>query len=81
MTRNELSRALAIAYSDEELDETNAPISPFDGYGLPDFDPVYVTVYQIARLIRWQCFFWDGTLDNDEFQGIATLGRKRFLVI
>lgn len=81
MTKNELAEARKIADSDELLSEDNASIYPFDGFGLTDFQPVYVTLKQVARLIRWQCFRMDGTIDEEEFQCIAQHGKRKFLII
>jgi hypothetical protein len=81
MRKAELSQALEIAKSDTELDEKNASIVPFDGFGLEGFDPVFVTLEQIARLIRWQCFVMDGSIDDNNFQEIAHYGKKRFMVV
>ncbi|MFA7219020.1 MAG: hypothetical protein WC119_00645 [Synergistaceae bacterium] len=81
MKKSELSKALEIAKSDIKLDEQNASLVPFDGFGLKDFEPVYVTLNQIARLIRWQCICLDGSIDNDNFQDIAYAGKRKFMVI
>jgi hypothetical protein len=74
MTRREFSRAVLIAKS-------NVDLSGYDqfalfGYGLPDFEPVCVTMGAAARCLRWQCqaaikwaheadFFWDEKEMND----------------
>lgn len=81
MNKKELSQAFQIAKSDVELDHNNASIDPFDGFGLEGFETVYVTLNQIARLIRYQCFCMDGSIDNEAFQEIAYFGKKRFMVI
>lgn len=80
MNKAEMTQALAIA-KNPEIDLTNEDISLFDGYGLSDFTPVHVTVKQVARVIRWQAQYMDGTWDANEINSIANLGRKRFMII
>jgi hypothetical protein len=79
MNKAEMTQALAIAKSDADL--MNEDIAIFDGYGLPDFTPVHVTVRQVARIIRWQAQYMNGEWDADEINSIANLGRKRFMII
>ena len=86
MTKSELSAALAIAndrtrrFIDDEgrhLVDT----SIFDGFGLEGFQPVTCTLDQLAALIRWQCFCLNGSIDGDNLNEIATVGRKKFSVV
>lgn len=81
MTKPEFCKAFEIANSDIELNETNASIVPFDGFGLTSFEPVWVTLKQVARLIRWQCWMWDGGVDHEALNEIGKYGRKRFLIV
>ena len=81
MTKKELSQAYALAISDTVISPEEASIDVFDGFGLKDFDKVYVTIKQIARLIRWQAICFDGSIDSDAMQEIGYCGRKSFLVI
>ena len=80
MTKDQLSRAVSIADSDEDL--SHEDLHHFDGFGLKDFNPVFCTMRQLARLVRWQCqyIFGDG-FDADALNEIARHGRKRFLVV
>ncbi len=79
MTRHELSEALTLARSgaDLNLDE----ISLFDGFALRDFAPVVCTVEALAVLVRWQCICFDGSIDHDALNEIATVGRRKFGVV
>ncbi len=79
MTRHELSEALTLARSgaDLNLDE----IGIFDGFALRDFAPVVCTIEALAVLVRWQCICFDGSIDHDALNEIATVGRRRFQVV
>ena len=79
MTRDQLSAALALARSSEDLDRGDLAI--FDGYGLPYFAAVTVTVRALAMLIRWQCIYMNGGIDAEQFDLIAAIGRRKFTVI
>lgn len=79
MTKQQLSDALAIAQTKESL--SNEDISHFDGFGLPDFQPITCTLRQLARLVRWQCVRFNGSIDADNLNEIANCGRHRFNVV
>jgi len=79
MTKQEMSNAYMLAMSDKDLQAFETSI--FDGFGLPGFEVVYVTISQIAKLIRWQCFRLDGSIDSEALNDIGVLGKKRFRVI
>jgi hypothetical protein len=81
MTKTEFSKALKIAKSNEEIDPKQEPIDVFDGFALKGFVPVYVTLKQVARLIRWQAICMDGSIDSDNLQEVASFGRRRFLIV
>ena len=76
MNKNELNQALTLAKSTETL--TNVDISIFNGFALPGFAPVNVTIPQVASLIRWQAIQLDGEIDAQAFDEIASQGRMRF---
>ena len=78
MTKSQLSEALKLAKTDQEIEES---IDIFYGFGIQGFTPVYVTIPQIAKLIRYQCFTFAGTIDDENFQEIANYGRSKFLVV
>ena len=78
MTKKEFSQALEIAKSDKKID-TN--LSIFDGFGLKDFNKVYCTIEDIASLIRYQCFTFNGNIDNKALNEIGHYGKNKFMVI
>lgn len=79
MKTTDLDRALAIARSDADLNL--ADIELFNGFALPDFRPVTCTIEALAVLVRWQCIRFDGSIDGEALQEIATVGRHRFTVL
>ena len=54
MNAAQFQRAFSLAEQQINNGENLDDISPFDGYGLPDFEPVTVTTSQLASLMRWQ---------------------------
>ena len=87
MTRTELSRAVMLAQSDADLPAFVGPGSSenlnrtFDGFGLPDFQAVDVTIVAVAALVRHQCVMMNGELDHDALREIASVGRHKFNVL
>jgi len=79
MKATDLDAALAIARSDRPLNLDD--LSLFDGFGLPDFQPVTCTVEALAMLVRWQCVCFNRSIDSEAFDEIARLGRHRFTVL
>lgn len=79
MTKNEMVRAYRVALSDKDL--STEDISIFEGYGLPSFEKVYTTINAVACLIRWQAVMMNGNVDSEELDAIATIGRKKFIII
>ena len=79
MTKDQLSQAVVIARSDADLSIED--LSIFDGFGLPDFQPITCTVEALAMLVRWQGFCFDGSIDQENLNEIATIGRHRFQVV
>jgi len=75
----DLSNALTLARSDAPLNLDD--ISIFDGFGLPDFRPIVCTLEALATLVRWQCIRFDGSVDAEALDEIATCGRRRFTVV
>lgn len=65
MKAHELKACLALAQSGLEL---QADDSVLYGFGLPDFQPVFVTMAVVAKCIRWQCNQWDGGFDWEQYQ-------------
>ena len=86
MTTKQLSAAMTMA-QDMKVRFINdegqhlVDISVFDGFGLENFKPVVVTLRQLAALIRWQCFCFNGDIDSDNLNEIARVGRRKFTVV
>ena len=78
MRKCDLEAAMAIAQGDEDL--TNEDIGLFNGFALPDFEPVACTLRALARLIRWQCIQFNGGVYQVELNTIWAC-RRRFLVV
>jgi len=51
------------------------------GCGLPGFKPVHTTLAAVAKLIRWQAIRFNGQWDAEALNEIATIGRKKFLIV
>lgn len=79
MTKSELARAMDMVRNRESTGFDDIGI--FDGFGLPDFEPVTVTIPMVAQLIRWQALRFDGSIDADALQEIANCGRHKFAVV
>ena len=79
MNVKEFSQALTVAKSKQDL--SNEDIDIFGGFGLKDFAPVYCTVQQVARLIRWQAGTFAGGWDGEAMNEVAHFGRKRFIIV
>jgi hypothetical protein len=79
MNVKEFSAAVAVAKSGVDLSREDIDI--FMGFGLRDFAPVYCTVPQVARLIRWQSGTFAGGWDSEMMNEVAHFGRKRFIIV
>jgi len=79
MKREQLEKAAQLSLSKADLDV--ADLSIFDGFGLAGFKPVTVTTRALAMLIRWQCVQFNGQINSEALDEIATLGRTRFSVV
>lgn len=78
MTKKELKEILEVAKSQKTLDED---LSIFDGYGLNDFKRVYVTINQVAKLIRYQAINLNNSIDSKALNDIINIGNKKFIII
>ena len=84
MNKSEMKIAVSLAKSGQALMDQATGI--FDGFGLPDFAPVHVTLRQVAWLIRWQAGMIVGRVgqpawDAQEIDDIAYVGRTKFIII
>jgi hypothetical protein len=80
MTLVQFRKAFAIA-DDQSIDLSNVDDSILYGCGLPEFKPVYTTLEAVAKLIRWQALQFNGQWDAQELDEVATIGRKKFMVL
>ena len=79
MNKNEFAAAFKIAKSEKDL--SNVDDSTLWGCGLPEFKPVAVTLDQVAKFIRWQCFTFAGTIDAKELDDCHEIARRKFLCV
>jgi hypothetical protein len=80
MTTIQFKTALRMAV-DNSVDLSTEELNHFDGFGLQDFRPVYCTIQQIARLIRWQAIQFNGEVNQETLTEVARFGKKRFMVM
>ncbi len=87
MTKTELSRAVMLAQSDADLPTFLGPGSSeslnrtFEGFSLPGFQAVDVTIVAVAALVRHECVMMNGDLDHDALQEVASVGRHKFNIV
>lgn len=79
MTKNEFKQAFALAESGADL--SMASIDAFYGFGSRQFETVWVTIQQVARLIRWQAQYLSGGWDSDALTEVAQAGRRKFQIV
>ena len=80
MTLAQFQKAFAIA-NDASIDLSNVDDSILFGCGLAVFEPVYTTLEAVAKLIRWQAMQFNGEWDAEALNEVATIGRKKFMVL
>lgn len=78
MTNEQLKQATELAVSKAELPKYNGWA---DGFGLPDFKPVFCTIPMLAEIIRWQCVMLNGAIDAESMAAIKYYGKHRFNVV
>jgi len=81
MTAAEFKQAVTLSRDNANPKVNGADMNCFDGFGLPNFQPVYVTVFQVARLIRWQAVQLNGEFDQVALDEVKRCGRNRFQII
>lgn len=79
MTKEEFKKAMEISREEDDMSEVD--ISVFQGYGLPGFGRIHVTLRQVAALIRWECLQFNGEYDGKKLNYVANTGRQRFQII
>ena len=76
MTKPELAKAVKIATDGGGTFEN---MHVFDGFSLPDFKQVVCTLQDLAGLVKWQAFQFDGTVSLSDIQEIWA-AKKKILV-
>lgn len=80
MTRNQIGEAVRLAKDTEKDLPTIHDSSVFFGFALKDFKPVYVSIEQVASLMRYQGLCLNGvSWDEDALQEVISHHRK-FLI-
>ena len=80
MNKNEFSLALAMA-QDRNIDLSNVDDTHLDGCGLPTFDKVATSIKAVAKLIRWQAQYLNGSWDMDEINNLRNISRRKFEIV
>ena len=87
MTQNELSLAVAMAQSNEELQTFVGEGSSqelndlFLGYAMSDYKVTCITIRDLAALIRHECMQMNGELDTHQLNEIADIGKHKFSIV
>jgi len=81
MNRKEFLKAFALIQNQDVKDMSLETIDCFYGCALPDFKYTNCTLKQVAKLIRYQCLYLDGTLDINELNNIELISKKKFKII
>ena len=79
MTKAELSDALTIARSGQNLDDVDDSL--LFGYGLPGFEHVSVTIEAAAKTMRWQVIELTGGVNQEALNELADLFRYRVTIL
>ncbi len=86
MTNNELSLAVAIAESDQDLEtfigegSSQSLNDTFHGWGTHDFQPVTITIRMLAALVRHECVKMTGELCSEALNNVAA-ARRKFIIV
>ena len=80
MNKEELKRAVELA-KERHVDFSQTNLHLFTGFGLKAFKPLHCTISDVADLIRWQAFKFDGELDTEAINEIAEAGRHKFIIV
>jgi hypothetical protein len=84
MKKSEFASAAALAF-DYSKDLAHVDDSALFGCGLPGFKPVFVTLEQVAKFVRWQCTFVNSggsaAFDAEELANCADIAREKFTLI
>lgn len=79
MTKEQFAEAFKIARSDEDLSQVDDSI--LHGCGLPEFQPVTVTINCFAKLLRYQITQLNGGVDEIELNNMRWIARRKIQVV
>ena len=79
MTKPQFSRAFKLAESDVDLSGVDDSI--LFGCALSTFKPVSTTIEVVAKMIRWQARFFDGSWDQNELQELQLCFKKNVFLL
>jgi hypothetical protein len=79
MTKAEFKQAFAIA--DSKVDLSNVDDTVLDGCGLPDFQPVAVTLEAVAKHLRWQARYLNGQWDSEALDECHAILRRKAQIV
>jgi hypothetical protein len=81
MKKAEFSAAAALAF-DYSKDLSHVDDAPLFGCGLSDFKPIFVTLEQVAKFVRWQCSYVNASgHDAEGLAECADIAREKFTLI
>ena len=80
MTKTELKEIMKIA-NDDNVILLGEDIAIFEGCAFKEFEPVYCTRYQVARLFRYQARLMNGTWDMVELNDCIEIAKRKFKLI
>lgn len=79
MTLKQFSSAQQLARTPQK-EFQHERLARFDGFGLSSFQPVSVTLEDVAALIRYQCLQFNGEFSADALAEIQAAGRHKFVI-
>ncbi len=80
MTRNQIGEALRLAKDTEKDLPSIMESGIFFGFALKGFNPVYVTIEQVASLMRYQGLCLNGVTWDEKALQEVTAHHKKFLI-
>ena len=76
----DIKNATVIAMADVAIDANKHPLEPFHGYGCEDFEPITITIEQLARCISYQAVMLNGNIDADAMEELTYCAKRKFLI-
>ena len=76
----DIHAAKVIAQADVEISNDSHPTEHMFGCGLEGFEPVVVSLEALASFLRYQCAQFDGGWDQEEYDNMVWVAKRRFLI-